>query len=325
MTDILKFRFPGKEIQEKNGQFERIDGQSNIFGFVVTDFEGKNWLVFRENENAKSNHFHKGLEKKIIEVDFDQYLAQFQSLISKMNNGDLKKCVLSRIKKIGLINFNLDDYFEKLCAAYPNAFVYLLSSELIGTWIGATPEVFLKAEGNKGYTMSLAATKKNDDFHAWGEKELEEQKIVTEYLKSELENVAAEVQLSNPISYNAGPIKHLMTKIYFDFDRRNLGEFIKRIHPTPAVCGFPKKEAFEEIHQIEVHDRDLYSGILGWSGDSETELYVNLRCARFIDDQMFLFLGGGITKHSDPHAEWQETENKSRTLMDQVEFNQINR
>ncbi len=324
LADILKFRFPGKHIQEKFGQFEPIDSQENCSGFVVTDFEAKQWHVFREIEGMNSNDFHKGSDNLMTSVHFDQYLSQFESLMAKMKVGSLQKCVLSRVKIIELKNFNIDDFFQNLCNTYPKAFVYILSSEKLGTWLGATPEVFLKVESNIGYTMSLAATKKNDDKSRWDDKELEEQRIVTEYLKNEIKNIVSQVELTEPSPYQAGPIQHLMTKLSFQIEPSGIRDFVKRIHPTPAVCGFPKKDALNEILRTEVHDRQLYTGIIGWIGENESDLYVNLRCARIIDKTMHLFLGGGITHQSDPNEEWQETENKSRTLLDQIESNQLN-
>lgn len=324
MADILKFRFPGNHIQEKFGQFERIESQENSFGFVVTDFEAKQWYVFREIKGLSNIDLHKGEDNLMTSVDFDQYLSQFESLMAKMQVGSIQKCVLSRVKIIALKNFNIDDFFRNLCNAYPNAFVYLLSSEKLGTWVGATPEVFLKVECNKGYTMSLAATKKKEDKSSWDDKELEEQRIVTEYLKNEIENIASQVELTVPSPYQAGPIQHLMTKLTFQIDPSGIRDFVKNIHPTPAVCGFPKKDALHEILKTEVHERQLYSGIIGWIGENESDLYVNLRCARIIDHTMHMFVGGGITHQSDPNEEWQETENKSRTLLDQIELNQLN-
>jgi isochorismate synthase len=41
---------------------------------------------------------------------------------------------------------------------------------------------------------------------------------------------------------------------------------------------------------------------------------VNLRCAQLFRNQAFLYLGGGLTAQSNVEEEWQETENKAKTL-----------
>jgi isochorismate synthase len=48
----------------------------------------------------------------------------------------------------------------------------------------------------------------------------------------------------------------------------------------------------------------------------ELNVYVNLRCGQIIGDELYLYLGGGFTAESDPEKEWEETENKSKTLLD---------
>lgn len=54
---------------------------------------------------------------------------------------------------------------------------------------------------------------------------------------------------------------------------------LQELHPTPAVCGLPKEEAYQFILQTEPHDRLFYSGIIGWiDPQGDTTLYVNLRC-----------------------------------------------
>ena len=83
-------------------------------------------------------------------------------------------------------------------------------------------------------------------------------------------------------------------------------------------AGLPQKEAIELIDSIEEHKRSLYAGCIGVLGD-RTDLFVNLRCAQLIENEYFLYLGGGFTKDSIAKKEWQETENKSRTLLDILE------
>jgi isochorismate synthase len=90
---------------------------------------------------------------------------------------------------------------------------------------------------------------------------------------------------------------------------------LNKLHPTPAVCGLPKKDAFDFIIENETHDRGFYAGYIGIETQSSNEYFVNLRCARFFSDRINLFVGGGITADSRPENEWTETELKSGTIM----------
>ena len=99
-----------------------------------------------------------------------------------------------------------------------------------------------------------------------------------------------------------------------------LGELIKRLHPTPAVCGLSKIDAYNLIERAEIHDRRYYTGYLGpWGLDNKKQLFVNLRCAEINDKHMYLYVGGGLTGDSVPEKEWEETLQKAKTLMSVIE------
>ena len=42
-----------------------------------------------------------------------------------------------------------------------------------------------------------------------------------------------------------------------------LSDIVLALHPTPALCGLPKKEAKEFILKSEGYNRKFYSGFLG--------------------------------------------------------------
>jgi isochorismate synthase len=78
--------------------------------------------------------------------------------ISEINNGKLDKVVLSRFEEKELTTINPIDIFKRLYNAYKNAMVYCWYHPKVGLWLGATPELLFKAEGQKLTTISLAVT-----------------------------------------------------------------------------------------------------------------------------------------------------------------------
>jgi isochorismate synthase len=92
-------------------------------------------------------------------------------------------------------------------------------------------------------------------------------------------------------------------------------EIAKDLHPTPAVSGTPRKDALDWIRSEEKHERQFYAGIIGSMDEHSMNLYVNLRCAQIIGSDIYLYVGGGFTADSIPEKEWEETENKSKTLL----------
>jgi hypothetical protein len=98
-------------------------------------------------------------------------------------------------------------------------------------------------------------------------------------------------------------------------DNKKLGELLKRLHPTPAVCGLPKEETYRFIRENEGYDRSYYSGFIGWlAPEGKSDLYVNLRCMNILRGSFVLYAGGGILASSEIESEWLETEAKMQTM-----------
>lgn len=259
--------------------------------------------------------------------------------ISKINKGDLDKVVLSRFEEKELSTVDPIAIFKRLFNTYKNAMVYCWYHPKVGLWIGATPELLFKAEGKKLTTISLAGTQPfNKDFEvSWTYKEVEEQQIVTDYITNQIEPYTNHINVSEVETVRAGNLLHLKTRIISRIEKSSsLRSIIEALHPTPAVCGFPKEEAKRFILQNESHNREYYTGFLGELNlkqsktrntnrrnvennayavvKSQSNFYVNLRCMQLIDNTAIIYVGGGITKDSNPEKEWVETVNKSATI-----------
>lgn len=257
------------------------------------------------------------------QVDHQEYLAQLNQISDKIYAGKFEKVVLSRVKLIsGSYIDSLPDIFSRLCDEYENAFVYMFNAGP-HLWMGATPEPLLKARNGKMNTVSLAGTRplsdKNLNIGAWNSKERLEQEYVTRYITKVLSKFNLQnVELEGPYTKRAGNLVHLRTDFSFSSEalKNKLRSFLSELHPTPAVCGMPRKESLDLIARLEKHNREYYSGFLGPVGlNDQLTLFVNLRCMKVLTDKLALFIGGGITSDSVPEEEWQETEIKAETLL----------
>ena len=214
-------------------------------------------------------------------------------------------------------NFEPAIFFEKLCAAYPSAFVSLTYIPHIGLWIGASPEVLASQHATTLTTYALAGTKAMSDDTPWSVKEEVEQRIVTEFIGQKLKKISGEgVKTKGPFTQDAGSLKHLLTVFTLRSKENGLWHKVaKALHPTPAVAGLPQGKSLRYIAENELFDRKFYAGYLGpvnWNG--KTDLYVNLRCMEVTKGQLIFYAGCGITADSDPEKEWQESERKIEVL-----------
>ncbi len=309
---ILKYRVPGEKVVERDGSFKKLSPEEvNEFnGFVVTDFKLGQIYGFEDGVECLSNSSDRS---EPICIKEEQYLGLAKQYIEALNQGDVKKIILSRVQEESTLKspFELFDILEN---QYPNAFVYLVQSPLFGIWIGATPERLIKSQGDASFMVSLAGTKAENDDSPWRQKEIEEQAYVTDYIEHRLRGLnIEEIEIKGPGQLYAGPVKHLYTELTFKTPK-DLWQLVSELHPTPAVCGIPKENAMDLISATEPHDRSLYAGVIGVLDDRKTELFVNLRCAQIISQKVYLYLGGGLTKYSIPEEEWEETLNKAKTL-----------
>jgi isochorismate synthase len=253
--------------------------------------------------------------------------------VNAIRQNKFKKVVLSRTKDLRYSeDFQPAKAFSKLVKVYPHAFISLVNlPEQNELWLGASPEVLVQQNANGIFkTMSLAGTQnaKNEAGELipkydirWGEKEIEEQALVSRYIVECFKKIRLrEYTETGPKTILAGNLYHLRTD--FEVDTLALlfpelaSVMLKLLHPTSAVCGVPKFPSLNFISEIEGYDRSFYSGFLGpvqVGGDSN--LFVNLRTVRFKDGEATFFAGAGITEDSIPEDEWKETELKCDTLL----------
>ncbi|HDO28236.1 MAG TPA: isochorismate synthase [Bacteroidetes bacterium] len=256
------------------------------------------------------------------EMSKEEYLSRAAFLVKMLDDDVLEKIVLSRMINLPHIpGFQPIGFFLALLKKYREAFVYLFNLPGQGIWAGATPETLLNVTEKTAETVALAGTRPMQDIK-WTKKEINEQQIVTDFVKEVLEDNGIKYLEKGPATIMAGNLVHLKTSFLFNPKALNgkAGKLIKALHPTPAVCGYPKTAAFDLIKKVEKHERRFYTGFLGpWNLNGHSHLFVNLRCAEMGDDELNLYVGGGITTDSDPEAEWEETVSKSQTLLTVVE------
>ncbi|WP_179345181.1 chorismate-binding protein [Winogradskyella ursingii] len=317
-------------------------------GFVFAPFDLNNDTILLPQEKCE----HHTLEVSNLKTENKNQAVQTSNgkksehihLVSKgidiIESGNLDKVVLSRFETKDLENANPVKLFKRLFNTYKNAMVYCWYHPKVGLWIGATPELLFKVEGKRLTTISLAGTKPFIENKApnWASKETVEQQIVTDYITKQIEPYTHSVSISELETVRAGNLIHLKTRVISTIkDDTDLKSIIDVLHPTPAVCGFPKEKAKQFIIENENYDRNYYTGFLGELNLKESKsrntnrrnvennayssvkiqsnFYVNLRCAEIKDNKAFIYVGGGITKDSNPENEWEETVNKTKTIL----------
>ncbi len=306
--------------------YSQENNRAYTSGFVISDFNNtEKHYVYPEKKSTFSvdnyNPNHPVLFKKIKnpsilstkEKSKEAYVSMIKSAIKELKD-DFIKIVLSRVIKWKYEDFNELNHFIQLSKNNPNAFVYLIYISNKFCWLGASPELLISYKNKNLSTVSLAGTKKKED--SWTSKEYEEQQMVTDYIIQIAEKNQIAIAKGETMTIEASSeIVHLKTLFTAtDIDYKTAKEFLLDLHPTSAVCGVPKEKAINVIRILEGYERSFYAGYIGLQNEKEMELYVNLRCASVSENNISVYVGGGITKKSDAEKEWNETELKSKTI-----------
>lgn len=261
------------------------------------------------------------LNKQTIskDIDINRYKNTFKTFHDTLLNNEFDKLVLSRtFNKAIDENFSAGETFAKACNAYTDNFIYLCHTPETGTWLGCSPELLIAGTDHSWQTVALAGTRKTlDNRKEWDTKNKVEQHIVTNYMQQQLQKARCSYTQSQVSTIKSGNIEHLKTEFRFETkDSNSIGQLLDLLHPSPAICGFPKEKAYQFILDNEGYNRRYYSGFIGELNINQTtDLYVNLRCMQIFDDSLQLFAGGGILPSSTVESEWSETENKLQTIL----------
>ena len=284
-------------------------------------------LSDREISNFQNTlgNTHRALHQK-IESPAHGFRGDVVEAIQSIKKGVFDKVVLSRFDDLALpTDFEIMKAFEMACEAYPNAFIYLVSTPNFGCWLGATPETLLEIKDHQFKTVSLASTQKlradqTMNEVAWTQKEIEEQAMVSRYIIDCFKKIRLREYLENgPKTVQAGRMAHLKTIYEVDIEAVNMPELgstmLDLLNPTSAVCGMPLQPALDFIKEYEKYDRELYAGFLGPINIAGyTHLFVNLRCMKIMGNTGRFYAGAGITEDSNPEKEFEETQLKMQTL-----------
>jgi menaquinone-specific isochorismate synthase len=262
-------------------------------------------------------------------LERDDWRAQIINATREIRRGALDKVVLSRISEIAF-DRPLDPVnpLARLEAKYPDTYRFLIEPLRGHSFFGATPELLAEVNGRMLKTGALAGsigrgdTPQVDDVLAQQlmdtPKERHEHDLVVTALRESLQPATAHLEIDNaPQILRLSNIQHLYTPVRGQL-RADYGllDIVERLHPTPALGGYPRREALEAVKRIETVERGWYASPVGWIDYHGDGMFaVAIRSAVRAGQTARLYAGAGIVADSDPDKEWAETGLKFRPML----------
>ncbi|MFC0269558.1 isochorismate synthase [Kushneria aurantia] len=196
--------------------------------------------------------------------------------------------------------------------------------------VGASPELLVRREGRRIIANPLAGSvARHDDADedrrragrlGASDKDRREHALVVDAIVTALRPLCRELQVpAGPEVIATDRLWHLSTRLegeLADPDMSSLA-LAAALHPTPAVCGAPWREALDAIRRLEGFSRDGFAGLVGWCDENgDGEWAIAIRCAEVAPRHLRLFAGAGVLPGSTPEGELAETTAKMRTMLD---------
>jgi para-aminobenzoate synthetase component 1 len=260
----------------------------------------------------------------------DGYAETVRTAIELIRAGDIFQVNLSQ-RFVTERSPNPYELYSRLRERSPAPFgAFFRGTE--GTILSTSPERFLRlatdgavqARPIKGTRpRGRSAAEDTELAHALSasEKDRAENLMIVDLLRNDLSRVCrpgtvAATDLFRLESF--ATVHHLVSTVEGELkEGHGAVDLLRATFPCGSVTGAPKIRAMEVIAELEPVTRGPYCGAIGYIGfGGEADLSVAIRilvldgkCARF-------HAGGAVVADSDPEAEYAETLDKARALMD---------
>ncbi|MDP2327943.1 MAG: isochorismate synthase [Dehalococcoidia bacterium] len=260
-------------------------------------------------------------------INRSRWLDSVARIAEEVREGAYEKAVLACTQVLhATAPISVGRALARLRAGYPDCHLFTMTSGDT-TFMGASPELLVGLSGGQVRALGLAGSLRRGETPEEDErlgaellgsaKDRIEHETVVRAIRERLAPATDDLHAPNAPRLRKLPnIQHLSTDIT---GRVRAGvdilDLVQRLHPTPAVCGWPADVARAVITRHEDFDRGWYAGPVGWvDGAGDGEFAVALRSAVVQGDRAWLFAGNGIMGDSEPAAELAEVQLKFRPL-----------
>jgi len=261
-----------------------------------------------------------------------RYMEAVRKTIDYIAAGDIFQANISQRfrTRLAISDFEL---FRRLRLVNPAPFsAYLRTDE----WavISSSPERFLKVTGGIVETRPIKGTRargrtREEDGRLRREllasvKDGAELAMIVDLERNDLGRVCsyASVHVAEKKVLEEYPsVFHLVATVRGRLHAgKDLIDLLRATFPGGSITGAPKIRAMEIINEIEPTRRSVYTGAIGYIGcDGNMDLNIAIRTILKTRDIVTFQVGGGIVADSEPEAEYQETLDKAKGLMESLE------
>ncbi len=263
----------------------------------------------------------------------DSYLRAVEEALDYIGRGDIYQVNMTQRLEARLRTHPWDLY-RTLRKINPAPFAaYLAFPEV--TVVSSSPERFMRQNGNYIETRPIKGTRRRgktekEDNELRQElldskKDRAELVMIVDLERNDLNRVCKTGTVSVPELFTLeeyATVYHLVSTVTGEITPdKSILDVVKASFPGGSITGAPKIRAMEIIEELEPVRRGIYTGSIGYIDFSRrADLNIVIRTMIIKKERVYLQVGGGIVADSSPGAEYQETLDKARALLNALGF-----
>ena len=258
----------------------------------------------------------------------EEYLKAVEIAREYICAGDIFQVNLSQRFEADL-NIAPYELYQRLRKINPAPFASYLEFDGVSI-IGASPERFLRVQGDWVETRPIKGTRPRGKSVAEDSalaqellssvKDRAENVMIVDLERNDLGRVCryGTVQVTELAILETYPtVFHLTSTVKGRLrEDKNRIDLLKATFPGGSITGAPKVRAMEIIDELEPTRRSVYTGSIGYlSFNGEMDLNIVIRTFLVKGGRAYFQVGGGIVYDSEPEAEYTETLDKAKALV----------
>lgn len=260
--------------------------------------------------------------------DLAHWRASIRRAKEWIDQDKFKKIVLARHRVCSVLKkASPTGIIDKLRQEYQSCYNFLIHRPENATFLGSTPERLASFRNHSLRTEALAGSIQRGETASEdalfernlsdSAKDQHEHNFVVQDIEQRLQPFANIDRENEPEIRKLANVQHLYTPIRATLKRDvDIFSIVEELHPTPAVGGYPWKNAAPFLKKLEDFERGWYAGPVGWlNGKHSGEFAVGIRSGLLTESEAHFYAGCGIVSDSDADEEWKETNLKFQPMM----------
>ena len=272
------------------------------------------------------------IASNVTRDDFEEKVRTAKEYIAA---GDIYQVVLSQRFET---RFDIDPFVAYRALRHVNPSPYMYFLRMSGRAIvGSSPEMLVRVEGQSMQTHPIAGTRPRgrtpeEDLHMAeelerSEKERAEHVMLVDLGRNDLGRVSVYGTVKVPTYMTVERYSHVMHLVSIVegrlSDERDRLDALVACFPAGTVSGAPKVRAMEIISELENRRRGVYAGAIGYLDFAgNLDFCITIRTVVIERGRAYVQAGAGIVADSDPAAEYEETRDKARAVIQALELAQ---